>query len=170
MNGIEQQALQAVYTRLLTVDEAFRHEENSTDANSESHSECDDSDHEHSDTRDNSYSNDCSDSSEDFVFEGSTITFSTAIILILSFITKHRLAGSVISDLVDLLNVFCVGFKLTVNKLNNWIDSSKYAIEKHYYCANCLYYIQDPNVINVCPVPGCNKPLQINDKFLSYIS
>jgi hypothetical protein len=135
----------------------------STDSESDDSALSDNSDSE--DNTDGQYAEDEEDR-EEVLLDG--LTLQSAMILILSFVTKHRLAGVVLEDLIDLLNIFSNRLKLSVCKLYNFIDSSKYVVEKHYYCSNCLFYITKPDDTNVCPVKGCEQNLSKQDNSLSY--
>ena len=135
-----------------------------TDEHYDSHGDHDDSDienvqYDHSATNDNENKP---------LFEGSLVTLKTAIVLIMSFVNRHKLAKTVLEDLLQLLEVFCPKLNLSVSKLYRFLENAKYSTQQHYYCSKCLFYIRDPDNMHVCPVPTCNARLCREDKSLSY--
>ena len=110
----------------------------------------------------------CDKARQQFLYNGSSVDIKTAMILLLSFVTRHKLAGVVLEDLLSLFNIFCPGWNLKISKLYSFIEQAKYAVEKHYYCSNCQFYIPNPDTINICPVPGCEAVLRAKDNSLSY--
>jgi hypothetical protein len=105
------------------------------------------------------------------IFPGSPVTMWMAIVMILSFITRHKLTKATVTDLIQLINLLfggpVTGFQLTSSYIEKFIEKAKYGIEKHTYCTQCQVYIADVNSVDVCPVEGCHRNLR-EDGAVSY--
>ena len=92
------------------------------------------------------------------------------ILLVLSFMSKHRLKGDIVSDLFELINTYIYletgNYKraLKPSEFQHYLQNVKYPIKKHYYCQNCFSELEGEN--GQCPT--CHQDLSPDDQSSSF--
>ena len=93
------------------------------------------------------------------LYPGSDITISMAVVLIMSFVVRHKLTKRTIDDLLKLLNIFFGGaLSLTRSVIDKYVEDVKYALEKHYFYSKCLCAVEED--CTLCPITGCHNDLE----------
>jgi len=78
------------------------------------------------------------------LYDGSPVTFSVSLLLIISFAIRHNLSGLALADLLTLINIHLIVpncFAKSTAVLNRFFRQLKKPIEYHYYCCCCFEYI-----------------------------
>ena len=89
-----------------------------------------------------------------------------AVVVVMSFVVRHKLTKRTINDLLRLLNIFLGGtVALTRGYVDRFLQRVKYGYEKKLYCSNCLAAVDEG--MTFCSVTGCHKDLT-KDGAVSY--
>ena len=104
------------------------------------------------------------DLAEKPLFDGAATNIGTTMILLLAFITKHRLKGGIIGDLIDLINTLFIGSSegcaITTAGMQHYVQNIKYPLSKHYYCTRCQIYVgEETDLPDRCPLESCGEQL-----------
>ena len=81
------------------------------------------------------------------LYAGAPVTIKITMILILAFVTRHKLTNEAISDLLYLLNIICPGTSKclhSVYKFKKYFSNLVTPINFCYYCPACLVSINYP--------------------------
>lgn len=107
----------------------------------------------------------CDKEHDDALYSGAPITSSSSVVLLLSFVFKHKLTREAFSDLLAVVEAHCPrpnNCRTTVKKLFEFVSQAKGDIVKHYFCAYCnAYYgrVEDRTEVNrTCNICGKNIP------------
>ena len=92
---------------------------------------------------------------DDILYSGAPIKSSTSVVLLLSFVFKHKLTREAFSDLLAVMEAHCPrpnNCKTTTKKLFEFVSRARGDIVKHYFCGFCkAYYGKDVNGnCNIC--------------------
>lgn len=92
---------------------------------------------------------------DDILYSGAPIKSSTSVVLLLSFVFKHKLTREAFSDLLAVIEALCPrpnNCKTTTKKLFEFVSRARGDIVKHYFCGFCkAYYGKDVNGnCNIC--------------------
>lgn len=105
----------------------------------------------------------CEVEHDDALYSGSPITSSSSVVLLLSFVFKHKLTREAFSDLLAVIEAHCPrpnNCRTTVKKLFEFVGQAKGDIVKHYFCGYCnAYYgkVEDRAEVNrTCSICGKN--------------
>ena len=77
----------------------------------------------------------------DPLYPGATITVKITMILMLAFVTRHKLTNEAISDLLYLLNIICPKSTKccsSLNKFKKYFDYLVTPVTFCYYCPDCV--------------------------------
>ena len=80
---------------------------------------------------------------DDVLFSGVPITTTSSIVLILSFVMKHRLTQEAFRDLLAVIEAHCPrpnNCKKEFKKLFEFVSQAKGNIVKHFFCSYCKAY------------------------------
>lgn len=83
------------------------------------------------------------DGEDDVLFSGAPITTSSSIVLLLSFVMKHKLTQEAFHDLLAVIEAHCPrpnNCKKEVKKLFEFVSQAKGNIVKHFFCSYCKAY------------------------------
>ena len=112
----------------------------------------------------------CDTENDDILYSGAPITSSSSIVLLLSFVFKHKLTREAFSDLLAVIEAHCPrpnSCKTTVKKLFEFVSQAKGEIVKHYFCGYCKAYYgrcNDRSLMNGnCNI--CGKSIQKSGGF-----
>ena len=101
----------------------------------------------------------------DMLYSGSPITSSSSVVLLLSFVLKHKLTREAFSDLLAVVEAHCPrpnNCRTTVKKLFQFVSEAKGDIVKHFYCSYCNAYYgrgDNPTQVNrTCNICGQGIP------------
>ena len=78
----------------------------------------------------------CEVESDDRLYSGAPITSSSSVVLLLSFVFKHKLTHEAFNDLLAVIEAHCPrpnNCKTTVNKLFQFLSQAKGNVVKHYF-------------------------------------
>lgn len=107
----------------------------------------------------------CGAESDDMLYSGAPITSNSSVVLLLSFVFKHKLTREAFNDLLAVIEAHCPrpnNCKTTVNNLFQFLSRAKGNVVKHYFCGFCkAYYGKD--VKGNCTI--CGKSIQNNGGF-----
>ena len=107
----------------------------------------------------------CGAESDDMLYSGAPITSNSSVMLLLSFVFKHKLTREAFNDLLAVIEAHCPrpnNCKTTVNNLFQFLSRAKGNVVKHYFCGFCkAYYGKD--VKWNCTI--CGKSIQNNGGF-----
>ena len=97
----------------------------------------------------------CETEADDILYSGAPITSSSSVVLLLSFVFKHKLTREAFSDLLAVIEAHCPrpnNCKTTTKKLFEFVCRAKGDIVKHFFCGYCkAYYGKDVNGnCNIC--------------------
>ena len=84
---------------------------------------------------------------DDPLYPGASITVKVTMILILAFVTRHKLTNEAISDLLYLLNIICPEFGKccsSLYKFKKYFDYLVTPVTFCYYCPDCIVPIDHP--------------------------
>ena len=107
----------------------------------------------------------CEAESDDTLYSGAPITSSSSVVLLLSFVFKHKLTREAFNDLLAVIEAHCPrpnNCKTTVNKLFQFLSQAKGNVVKHYFCGFCKAYF-GKDVKGNCNI--CGKSIQNNGGF-----
>ncbi|XP_072170541.1 uncharacterized protein [Diadema setosum] len=103
------------------------------------------------------------------------ITPDQALLMILTFVLRHKLTGEALQDLLTLLNHLLPGLSPATKYLfRKCFHGAKDQIEIHHYCKACMTYIGTNADANSCPNDACAEEFNAsesvkNGSFLLYI-
>ena len=107
---------------------------------------------------------------DEILFSGAPITSSSSVVLLLSFVLKHKLTREAFSDLLALVEAHCPrpnNCRTTVKKLFEFVSQAKGDIVKHLYCGyyNAYYSRSDActEVNRTCSI--CGKEIPEDGRF-----
>ena len=107
----------------------------------------------------------CEAESDDTLYSGTPITSSSSVVLLLSFVFKHKLTREAFNDLLAVIEAHCPrpnNCKTTVNKVFQFLSQAKGNVVKHYFCGFCKAYF-GKDVKGNCNI--CGKSIQNNGGF-----
>ena len=107
----------------------------------------------------------CEAESDEGLYSGAPITSSSSVVLLLSFVFKHKLTCEAFNDLLAVIEAHCPrpnNCKTTVNKLFQFLSQAKGNVVKHYFCSFCKAYF-GKDVKGNCNI--CGKSIQNNGGF-----
>uniref|UniRef100_A0A7M5V4G6 Uncharacterized protein n=1 Tax=Clytia hemisphaerica TaxID=252671 RepID=A0A7M5V4G6_9CNID len=88
------------------------------------------------------------------IFEGSSLTLSVSIMLIMTFVMRHHISGVALIDLLSLIEVHMVSnniFQTSIKFIRKAFTRARGAITLHYFCRKCLTYVGKEDIeCNVC--------------------
>ena len=112
-----------------------------------------------------SISEQCEEGHDDVLYSGAPITSNSRVVLLLSFVFKHKLTREAFSDLLAVVEAHCPrpnNCRTTVKKLFDFVSQAKGDIVKHYFCDYCnAYYgrVEDrSNVNKTCNIVSLQHP------------
>lgn len=112
-----------------------------------------------------SSSNEHERENNDMLYSGLPITSSSSVVLLLSFVLKHKLTREAFSDLLAVVEAHCPrpnNCRTTVKKFFQFVSEAKGDIVKHFYCSYCkVYYGRGDNrtqVNRTCNICGQSVP------------
>ena len=91
------------------------------------------------------------------LYANADVSVGTTVTMLLAFITKHKLKGDIVTDLVELINVLIDskhGTNLKVHTVMSFVDNMRYKMTKHYYCSKCHVRIADSDS-KICDTENC---------------
>lgn len=77
------------------------------------------------------------------LYSGAPLTSSSSIVLLLSFVMKHKLTREAFNDLLSVIEAHCPrpnNCKTSVKTLLEFVSQAKEDIQKHYFCDYCKAY------------------------------
>ena len=77
------------------------------------------------------------------LYSGAPLTSSSSIVLLLSFVMKHKLTREAFNDLLSVIEAHCPrpnNCKTSVKTLLEFVSHAKEDIQKHYFCGYCKAY------------------------------
>ena len=80
---------------------------------------------------------------DEMLYSEAPITSCSSVVLLLSFVFKHKLTREAFSDLLALVEAHCPqpnNCKTTVKKLFEFVSQAKGDVVKHLYCGYCNAY------------------------------
>ena len=80
---------------------------------------------------------------DDLLYSGASITTTSSIVLILSFVMKYNLTREALRDLLAVIEAHCPrpnSCKTEVKKLFEFVTQAKGNIVKHFFCSYCNAY------------------------------
>lgn len=86
----------------------------------------------------------CGAESDDMLYSGAPITSNSSVVLLLSFVFKHKLTRKAFNDLLAVIEAHCPrpnNCKTTVNNLFQFLSRAKGNVVKHYFCGFCKAYL-----------------------------
>ena len=96
----------------------------------------------------------CESEPNDILYSGAPLTSSTSIVLLLTFVTKHKLTREAFNDLLLVIEAHCPrpnNCKMSVKKLLEFVSQAKGDLEKHFYCYYCkAYFGKGTGNCNIC--------------------
>ena len=96
----------------------------------------------------------CESEPNDILYSGAPLTSSTSIVLLLTFVTKHKLTREAFNDLLLVIEAHCLrpnNCKMSVKKLREFVSQAKGDLEKHFYCYYCkAYFGKETGNCNIC--------------------
>ena len=107
----------------------------------------------------------CETESDQGLYSGAPITSSSSVVLLLSFVFKHKLTREAFNDLLAVIEAHCPrpnNCKTTVNKLFQFLGQAKGNVVKHHFCGFCKAYF-GKDVKGNCNI--CGKSIQNNGGF-----
>ena len=107
----------------------------------------------------------CETESDEGLYSGAPITSSSSVVLLLSFVFKHKLTREAFNDLLAVIEAHCPrpnNCKTTVNKLFQFLGQAKGNVVKHHFCGFCKAYF-GKDVKGNCNI--CGKSIQNNGGF-----
>ena len=88
------------------------------------------------------------------LYSGAPLTSSSSIVLLLSFVMKHKLTREAFNDLLSVIEAHCPrpnNCKTSVKTLLEFVSQAKEDIQKHYYCGYCkAYFGKGTGNCNIC--------------------
>lgn len=91
---------------------------------------------------------------DDILFSGAPLTSSESIVLLLTFVMKHKLTHEAFNDLLSVIEAHCPrpnNCKTSVNKLLEFISQAKGDLEKHFFYDYCkAYFGKGTGNCNIC--------------------
>ena len=107
---------------------------------------------------------------DEMLYSGAPITSCSSVVLLLSFVLKHKLTREAFSDLLALVEAHCPqpnNCKTTVKKLFEFVRQAKGDVVKHLYCGYCNAYFgrsdAHTEVNRTCSI--CGKGLSKDSRF-----
>lgn len=109
---------------------------------------------------------------DEMLYSGAPITSCSSVVLLLSFVFKHKLTREAFSDLLALVEAHCPqpnNCKTTVKKLFEFVSQAKGDVVKHLYCGYCNAYFgrsdahTDTEVNRTCSI--CGKGIPKDSRF-----
>lgn len=95
-----------------------------------------------------------SESDDDILYPGAPLTSSSSVVLLLTFVMKHKLTREAFNDLLSVIEAHCPrpnNCKTSVKKLLEFVSQAKGDIEKHYFCDYCkAYFGKGTGNCNIC--------------------
>ena len=89
----------------------------------------------------------CKPNPDELLYSGAPLTCSSSVVLLLSFVMRHKLTREAFKDLLAVIEAHCPrpnNCKTTVNQLLEFVTQSKGHVVKHYFCSYCkVYYGKD---------------------------
>ena len=91
---------------------------------------------------------------DDILYSGAPLTSSASIVLLLTFVMKHKLTNEAFNDLLSVIEAHCPrpnNCKTSVKKLLEFVSQAKGDLEKHYFCDYCkAYFGKGTGNCNIC--------------------
>ena len=88
------------------------------------------------------------------LYSGAPLTSSSSIVLLLSFVMKHKLTREAFNDLLSVIEAHCPrpnNCKTSVKTLLEFASQAKEDIQKHYLCGYCkAYFGKGTGNCNIC--------------------
>lgn len=88
------------------------------------------------------------------LYSGAPLTSSSSIVLLLSFVMKHKLTREAFNDLLSVIEAHCPrpnNCKTSVKTLLEFVSQAKEDIQKHYFCGYCkAYFGKGTGNCNIC--------------------
>ncbi|XP_063959922.1 uncharacterized protein LOC135155125 [Lytechinus pictus] len=115
------------------------------------------------------------DPDEDVELNEGNIDSDQALLMILTYVLRHKLTGEALQDLLTMLNQFVPGLApVTKYLFSKGFCRAKDLIEVHYYCKTCMTYIGKDENLNACPNEACAVQFSAsenmkNGSFILYI-
>lgn len=109
---------------------------------------------------------------DEMLYSEAPITSCSSVVLLLSFVFKHKLTREAFSDLLALVEAHCPqpnNCKTTVKKLFEFVSQAKGDVVKHLYCGYCNAYFgrsdahTDTEVNRTCSI--CGKGIPKDSRF-----
>ena len=107
---------------------------------------------------------------DEMLYSGAPITSCSSVVLLLSFVFKHKLTREAFSDLLALVEAHCPqpnNCKTTVKKVFEFVSQAKGDVVKHLYCGYCNAYFgrsdAHTEVNRTCSI--CGKGLLKDSRF-----
>ena len=85
----------------------------------------------------------CESESDDILYPGAPLTSTMSVVLLLTFVMKHKLTCEAFNDLLSVIEAHCPrpnNCKKSVKKLLEFVSQMKGDIVKHYFCDYCKAY------------------------------
>lgn len=96
----------------------------------------------------------CESKTDDTLYSGAPLTSSMSVVMLLTFVMKHKLTHEAFKDLLSVIEAHCPrpnNCKTSVKKLLEFVTQAKGDIEKHYFCNYCkAYFGQGTGNCNIC--------------------
>lgn len=96
----------------------------------------------------------CESETDDTLYSGAPLTSSMSVVMLLTFVMKHKLTREAFNDLLSVIEAHCPrpnNCKTSVKKLLEFVSQAKGDIEKHYFCNYCkAYFGQGTGNCNIC--------------------
>ena len=111
----------------------------------------------------------CQVEADDILYSGAPLSSTSSVVLLLSFVMKHKLTREAFNDLLAVIEAHCPrpnNCKTTVKKLFEFVSQAKGDIVKHYFCNYCKAYFgkqEDSNATGNCKI--CGKSISKADQF-----
>jgi hypothetical protein len=95
------------------------------------------------------------------LYEGAQISLGISLLLLMSFVIKHGLTDSAVTDLLQIISIHCPIENFCITSLylfKKFFAGSRFSSRKHYYCSLCKREVGEFD--EVCPNSSCTNALR----------
>ncbi|VDI70412.1 Hypothetical predicted protein [Mytilus galloprovincialis] len=100
------------------------------------------------------------------LYDGANITLGAFMLLLALLFSQNNIVGEIIEQILTVIGLALPkGHKLctTLYTFKKYFRNLKNPLIKHFYCSNCLLYLED-KAVAMCPNKMCNKVLTNSNK------